>query len=154
MRGYYVPLVAGLVLIGSTFLPWISIGDASLRGMPSVTAMWAAGLGALAVILAALSLITRKNSRHPLLVVGLFALGIMAVSWRVLPRSVTDRAVSQSQAAAIVEGGDPDPTPDALIGIGIYLGTVASAVITLFGLTIVVKRVARPYAIASQDDDV
>ena len=154
MRGYYVPLVAGLVLIGSTFLPWISIGDASLRGMPSVTAMWAAGLGALAVILAALSLITRKNSRHPLLVVGLFALGIMAVSWRVLPRSVTDRAVSQSQATAIVEGGDPDPTPDALIGIGIYLGTVASAVITLFGLTIVVKRVARPYAIASQDDDV
>jgi hypothetical protein len=154
MRGYYVPLVAGLVLIGSTFLPWISLGDASLRGMPSLTAIWAAGLGALAVILATLSLITRKNSRHPLLVVGLFALGIMAVSWRVLPRSVTDRAISQSQATAIVEGGDPDPTPDALIGIGIYVGTAASAVIVLFGLTIVVKRVVRPYAMASQDDDV
>jgi len=38
MRGYYVPIVAGLVLIGSTFLPWISLGDTSLRGMPSVPA--------------------------------------------------------------------------------------------------------------------
>jgi hypothetical protein len=154
MRGYYVPLVAGAVLIGSTFLPWISLGDASLRGMPSVPAMWAAGLGALAVILAALSLITRRNSRHPLLVVGLFALGVMVISWRVLPRSVSERALSQSQATAIVEGGDPDPTPDALIGVGIYVGAAASLAIALFGLTIVVKRVAQPYAVASQDDDV
>jgi hypothetical protein len=78
----------------------------------------------------------------------------MIVSWRVLPRSVADRALSQSQATAIVEGGDPDPTPDALIGAGIYVGTAAAALITLFGLTIVVKRVAQPYAVASQDDDV
>ena len=154
MRGYYVPLVAGLVLIGSTFLPWINLGDASLPGMPSLAALWAAGLGALAVILATLSLITRKNSRHPLLVVGLFAIGVMVVSWRVLPRSVADRARSESQATAIVEGGDPVPTPDALVGIGIYLGTTASAVIALFGLTIVVRRVAQPWAVTSQDDDV
>jgi hypothetical protein len=154
MRGYYVPLVAGLVLIGSTFLPWISLGEASLRGWPSLAAMWAAGLGALAVILATLSLITRKNSRHPLLVVGLFALGVMVISWRVLPRSVSERARSESQATAIVEGGDPDPTPEALVAVGIYVGTAASIAIVLFGLTIVVKRVVRPYAVASQDDDV
>ena len=154
MRGYYVPLVAGVVLIGSTFLPWITLGDSTLRGMPSVAAMWAAGLGALAVVLATLSLVTRKNSRHPLLVVGLFALGVMVISWRVLPRSVSDLARSQSQADAIVEGGDPDPTPDALVGVGIYVGTAASVAIALFGLTIVVKRVAQPYAVVSQDDDV
>jgi len=154
MRGYYVPLVAGLVLIGSTFLPWINLGDTALRGLPGLAAIWAAGLGAVAVLLATLSLITRKNSRHPLLVVGLFALGVMASSWRILPRSVADRAQSESQATAIVEGGDPDPTPDALVGIGIYVGTAASIAIALFGLTIVVKRVAQPYAVASQDDDV
>ena len=154
MRGYYIPLGAGLILIGSTFLPWVNLGDTALRGMPSVAAMWAAGLGALAVILATLSLITRRNSRHPLLVVGLFALGVMAISWRVLPRSVAERAVSESQATAIVEGGDPEPTPEALAGIGIYAGAGAAALIALFGLTIVVKRVAQPYAVASQDDDV
>jgi hypothetical protein len=154
MRGYYVPVVAGLALIASTFLPWISIGDTTLIGMPSVPALWIAGLGAIAVVLATLSLITRRNSRHPLLVVGLLALGIMVLSWRVLPRSVGDRALSLSQAIAIVDGTEAAPTPDALIGAGIYLGTTASAVIALFGLTIVVKRAARPYTVPTRDDDV
>jgi len=154
MRGYYLPLVSGGVLILSTLLPWVSIGDTTLRGMPSVPALWIAGLGAIAMVLAALSLITRRNSRHPLLVVGLVALGIMVLSWRVLPRSVSDRALSLAQAVAIVDGTDVEPTPDALIGAGIYVGIAASALIALFGLTIVVKRVARPYAVPSQDDDV
>ena len=65
-----------------------------------------------------------------------------------------ERALSLSQALAIVDGTEAAPTPDARIGIGIYLGVAASAVIALFGLTIVVKRVARPYTILSQDDDV
>ena len=154
MRGYYLPLVSGAVLVLSTLLPWIRIGETTLRGIPSVPALWIAGLGAIAVVLATLSLITRRNSRHPLLVVGLLALGIMILSWRVLPRSVRDRAISVSQALAIVDDTDVAPTPDALIGIGIYLGIAASAAITLFGLTIVVKRVAQPYAIATRDDDV
>ena len=154
MRGYYVPLVSGVVLILSTFLPWISLGDTTLRGMPSVPAMWIAGLGGISIVLAALSLKTKKNSRHPLLVVGLLALGIMVLSWRVLPRSVSDRAISLSQALAIVDDTDVAPTPDALIGIGIYVGTAASAAIALFGFTIVVKRAQRPYVVTSQDDDV
>jgi hypothetical protein len=154
MRGYYVPLVAGLVLIVSTFLPWISIGDTTLAGIPNVPALWIAGLGAVASALATLSIITRKNSRHPLLVVGLIALGIMVLSWRIFPRSVTERAASLSQANAIVEGHEVEPTPQALIGVGIYTGIAASAAIALFGLTIVVKRVSRPYAVASRDDDV
>jgi hypothetical protein len=154
MRGYYVPVAAGVLLIASTFLPWINLGNEALRGFPSVPALWIAGLGAIAVTLAVLSLLTRRNSRHPLLVVGLLALGIMILSWRVLPRSVDDRALSLSQATAIVEGTEVEKGPGALVGIGIYLGTFASALITLFGLTIVVKRVKRPYAVASKDDDV
>ena len=154
MRGYYVPLVAGLALIVSAFLPWVSIGDTTLPGIPNVPALWIAGLGAIASVLATLSIITRKNSRHPLLVVGLVALGIMVLSWRILPRSVTERAASLSQANAIVEGGDAAATPEALIGVGIYTGIIASAAIAVFGLTIVVKRVSRPYAVTSRDDDV
>jgi len=154
MRGYYVPLVAGILLIASTFLPWVTIGDTTLRGIPNLPALWVAGLGAIAAVLAALSLITRKNSRHPLLVVGLIALGIMILSWRIFPRSVGERALSLSQAFAIVEGRPLGDSPETLIGSGIYLGIASSAAIALFGLTIVVKRVSRPYAVVSPDDDV
>jgi len=154
MRGYYVPLVAGILLTASTFLPWITVGETSLRGVPNLPALWVAGLGAIAAVLATLSLITRKNSRHPLLVVGLIAFGIMILSWRIMPRSVGERALSLSQALAIVEGTPMGEAPVAIIGSGIYIGLLSSAAIALFGLTIVVKRVARPYAVASPDDDV
>jgi len=154
MRGYYVPLVAGILLIISTFLPWVTVGETTLRGIPNLPALWVAGLGAIAAVLAALSLITRRNSRHPLLVVGLIALGIMILSWRIFPRSVGERALSLSQALAIVEGTPIGQSPEALIGSGIYIGIAASAAIALFGLTIVVKRVSRPYTVVSPDDDV
>ena len=154
MRGYYVPLVAGILLIISTFLPWVTVGETTLRGIPNLPALWVAGLGAIAAVLAALSLITRRNSRHPLLVVGLIALGIMILSWRIFPRSVGERALSLSQALAIVEGTPIGQSPEALIGSGIYIGIASSAAIALFGLTIVVKRVSRSYTVVSPDDDV
>ena len=154
MRGYYIPLVAGILLIISTFLPWVTVGETTLRGIPNLPALWVAGLGAIAAVLAALSLITRRNSRHPLLVVGLIALGIMILSWRIFPRSVGERALSLSQALAIVEGTPIGQSPEALIGSGIYIGIASSAAIALFGLTIVVKRVSRPYTVVSPDDDV
>jgi len=154
MRGYYVPLVAGILLVASTFLPWVTVGETTLRGIPNLPALWVAGLGALAAVLATLSLITRKNSRHPLLVVGLIALGIMFLSWRIFPRSVRERALSLSQALAIVEGRPLGDSPEALIGSGIYLGLASSAAIALFGLTIVVKRASRTYTVVSADDDV
>jgi len=154
MRGYYVPLVAGILLTVSTFLPWVTVGETTMRGIPNLPALWVAGLGAIAAVLATLSLITRRNSRHPLLVVGLIALGIMILSWRIFPRSVGERALSLSQALAIVEGTPIGQSPEALIGSGIYIGIASSAAIALFGLTIVVKRVSRPYKVVSPDDDV
>ena len=154
MRGYFVPLAAGVTLSASTFLPWVVIGETRLRGVPDVAALWVAGLGAIAVVLAALSLITRKNSRHPLLIVGLVSLGIMFLSWRVMPRAAGERALTISQAFAIVEGTPMDAAPVALVGSGIYLGSAAACVLVLFGLTIVVKRAATPYVVAPVDDDV
>ena len=119
-----------------------------------MAALWIVGLGAIAVVLAALSLITRKNSRHPLLIVGLVALGIMFLSWRIMPRAAGERALTVSQAFAIVEDTPMDVAPVALVGSGIYLGSAAACVLVLFGLTIVVKRAATPYVVAQVDDDV
>jgi hypothetical protein len=101
-----------------------------------------------------LSIVTRKNSRHPLLVVGLAALGIMILSWRVMPRTAGERAFTLKQAFAIVENTPVGEAQTALAGSGIYLGLAASAAIVGFGLTIVVKRASQPYVVASADDDV
>ena len=154
MRAYFIPLAAGVALAASAFLPWVIVGSVSMPGVPDVAALWAGGLGVLAAILAALSLITRKNSRHPLLIIGLFALGIMFLSWRIMPRTAGERALTVSQAFAIVENTPLTTTPAATVGVGIYLGLAASIVLVAFGLTIVVKRAAVPYVVESPDDDV
>ena len=154
MRAYFIPLIAGLVLAVSAFLPWVIVSGVTMNGVRDVPGLWIAGLGTLAAILALLSLITRKNSRHPLLLVGLLALGIMFLSWRILPRNAGERALTISQAFALVENTPITAVPDAAAGAGIYVGLVASAIIVAFGLTIVVKRVQKPYVVVSPDDDV
>jgi hypothetical protein len=154
MRGYYVPLVAGVVLAVSAFLPWVRVGETTVGGMTELAGIWILVLGAAATTLASLSLYTRKNSRHPLLVVGLVALGILFLSHQWMSRSLGERAWARSQAIAIVEGNKAlDGGPLVTTCAGIYTGFAASIAIVLFGLTIVVKRVAKPYAI-EQDDDV
>ena len=155
MRAYFFPLVAGIALAASAFLPWVVVGnDVALTGFPDTAALWIAGLGTAAAVLATLSLVTRKNSRHPLLLVGLVALGIMFLSWRILPRTAGERAQTISQAFAIVENRPMAAAPATAVGIGIYLGLAASSILVLFGLTIVVKRAAQPYVVTSPDDDV
>jgi len=153
MRGYFVPFVAGVVLIISAFLPWVVINGVSRSGVPEAPGLWVVGLGALAAVLAALSLITRRNSRHPLLVTGLFALGVTVLSWRIMPRLANEQAWTMSQALAIVDNEPAVNVPMALVGSGLYVGVAASIALVAFGLTIVVRR-AKPYAIASPDDDV
>src|SRR5258708_13257905 len=102
MRAYFVPLVAGVLLAASAFLPWVIVGNVSIAGVPDVEALWVAGLGALAAVLAVLSLITRRNSRHPLLIVGLFALGITFLSWRIMPRAAGERAQTIAPPSALL----------------------------------------------------
>ena len=51
-----------------------------------------------------------------------------------------------------VDGLDARPPAEAKIGAGIYLGAAASALIVLFGLTIVVRRASRPYQTPIDDD--
>jgi NADH:ubiquinone oxidoreductase subunit K len=154
MRAYFIPLTAGVVLVASAFLPWVTVAGTSMTGVPDVAALWVVGLGGLAAVLAMLSLITRKNSRHPLLIIGLFALGILLLSWRIMPATAGERALTITQAFAIVENTPMVAAPEAAVGIGIYLGLAASCVLVAFGMTIIVKRVSQPYVVANADDDV
>src|SRR5438093_4182626 len=103
MRAYFIPFGAGIALAVSAFLPWVVVDGVGRRGVPDATGLWIAALGILSAVLAVLSLITRKNSRHPLLVLGLAALGIMILVWRILPRLAGEQALITAQALAIVE---------------------------------------------------
>ena len=153
MRAYYLPLTAGLVLAGSAFMPWMLVGGRGLGGFPNIAGLWVLGLGILAAVLAILSVITRKNSRHPLLLVGLAAFGVILVSEQWMERTTADQVWAQSQARAIVQGSRtavalPDPT----MAPGGYLALAAAGVIVLFGMTIVVRQTAPPYAVSEDDD--
>ena len=102
MRAYYIPASAGVLLIVSAFLPWMNVGDVALGGVPEMAGWWIFGLGTLAVLLAALSIWTRKNSRHPLLLVGLAAFAIIFLGYQWMARAVRNSAWAQA-ARAIVE---------------------------------------------------
>jgi hypothetical protein len=154
MRTYLVPLLAGLAMVASAFLPWVVLEGESIIGFPATAALWVIGLGLVASLLATLSMITRRNSRHPLLIVGLVALGITGLSWRVLPPSVAQQALTRSQAIAIVRGTDTAARPHASVGTGLYVGVASSALIVGFGLTIVIKRASTPYVVDDPNDDV
>jgi hypothetical protein len=153
MRAYYIPAAAGVLLIVSAFLPWLHVGDVSLGGVPDTAGWWILGLGGVAVLLAVLSIITRKNSRHPLLLVGLAAFAIIFLGYQWMARTVRNSAWAQAQARAIVENIPVGTTPAVTMGPGIYVGLLASIVLVGFGLTIVIKRVPRAYAV-SEDDDI
>lgn len=152
MRVYYLPLCAGVVLVGSAFPPWVMLGEVGFGGVPSFSAIWILVLGLVTILLAVLSLITRKNSRHPLLLVGLLALGIQFLSWQWLERSVSEQAWATAEAAAIVEGYDAVRPAPTRLGPGIYLGLVAAIAIVGFGLTVVFKQAVVSYI--PLDDDV
>ena len=72
----------------------------------------------------------------------------------VAPTAVAERVLTHSQALAIVENRPFSAAPSTVVGEGIYLGLIASCAIVGFGLTIVVKRAARPYVVETPDDDV
>src|SRR5215203_486280 len=152
MRAYYIPVFAGVLLVVSAFVPWMHVGDVSLGGLPDTAGWWILGLGVLAIVLAGLSIATRKNSRHPLLLVGLAAFAIMFLGYQWMSRTVRDAAWAQAQAQAIVNDIPAGQAPHTAVGLGIYLGIAAATMLVLFGLTIVVKRVPSAYAVPTDDD--
>ena len=154
MRAYFVPLAAGVTLAVSAFLPWVVVGGVPERGVPEMAALWVLGLGVLSALLATLSLITRKNSRHPLLVLGLTSLGITYLSWRILPRLGARTCTDGGAGVRDRRGPDTRCGADGFCGSGLYVGLAASTVIALFGLTIVIRRASTPYVVVDPNDDV
>ncbi len=152
MRAYYLPIAAGVLLGSSAFMPWIAIGDRRLGGVPEIASLWVLGLAILAVVLGGLSISTGKNSRHPLLLVGLLAFGVLFLAERLMERNAAQQGWATAQARAIVEGGAAGPALEPVMTTGVYLGLTAATLIVLFGLTVVFKQAPQIYAQAEDDD--
>ena len=152
MRAYYVPILGGVVLGSSAFMPWIVVGSEQYGGVPDLAGLWVLGLAVLALVLAVLSIATRKNSRHPLLLVGLFAFGVLFLGERLMERAAAQQSWATEQARAIVTGNEAGSVSEPSMAPGAYLGLGASTVIALFGLTVVVKRAPQIGALPEDDD--
>ncbi|HIE93978.1 MAG TPA: hypothetical protein EYQ83_14350 [Acidobacteria bacterium] len=152
MRAYYWPIAAAGVLAASAFMPWVSVGTQQFGGVPDLAALWVLVCAILAVVLAGLSIVTRKNSRHPLLLVGLCAFGILFLAEQLMQRSAAQQGWSTSQARAIVDGQPARPVLEPTLAPGTYVGLAASTAIALFGLTVVFKRAPQIQASATDDD--
>ena len=152
MRAYYLPIAAAVPLGASAFMPWIAVGAQHPGGVPSIAGLWILGLAILAVILSGLSISTRKNSRHPLLLVGLCAFGVLFLAEQLMERNAAQQGWAAAQARAIVDGVALSPALEPVMAPGAYLGLTAATCITLFGLTVVFKRAPRIYAHAEDDD--
>ena len=153
MRAYYIALIGGAMLVASAFLPWVLLGGVAIGGIPNMAGFWVLGLGAMAMVMASLSIYTRKNSRHPLLVVGLISLAVLFLAYELMKRTAVEQAWARAQALAIVDQIAPGQEPAAAAGLGTYLGVIGAIMLVLFGMTIVIKRVSRPYA-EPEDDDI
>ena len=152
MRAYYWPIVAGLALGGSAFMPWIVVGEQRFGGVPDLAGIWVLGLAVMAVVLGGLSITTRKNSRHPLLLVGLAAFGVLFLAEQLMERAATQQGWATAQALAIVEGRQAVSAAEPTMAPGAYVGLTAAGFIVLFGLTVVVKRAPTIYAEPEDDD--
>ena len=152
MRAYYLPIAAAVLLGSSAFMPWTVVGTQRLGGVPHIAGLWVLGLAILAVVLAGLSISTRKNSRHPLLLVGLFAGGVLFLAERLMERNAAQQGWAAAQARAIVDGVAMSPALEPVMAPGAYLGLAAATLIALFGLTVVFKRAPQIYAHAEDDD--
>ena len=152
MRAYYLPIAAAAILGSSAFMPWIVVGNRGMGGVPDVASLWVLGLAILAVVLAGLSISTRKNSRHPLLLVGLFAFGVLFLAERLMERTAAQQDWASAQARAIVDGVAAAPVLEPVMAPGAYLGLAAASIIAVFGLTVVFRRAPQVYADAEDDD--
>jgi hypothetical protein len=134
-RLYIVALIASAALGAASFLPWLRIADIGLAGVPDPAGYFVLGLSGVGLMLALGGILTPRNPRHGLVLVGLAGLTTLVVVWLTGPSTIADRAQARAEALALVDNVAVQPVPPVTIGAGLVLGLVASAAIAAVGLT-------------------
>ena len=135
-----LPLVASLALAASTFLPWLRLGDVGLAGVPDPAGFFVLALGVAGVVLSAMRMFARRDTRRWLMLVGMAGLTALIVVWRTGPTTIADRAQAHAEAVALVDNVPMQPVPAVHIGVGVLLGLVSAAAILAAGLSGILPR--------------
>lgn len=133
-RPYYVALVGSVALAVATFLPWLRLGDIGLAGIPDPAGLFVLALGGVGLLLSLVSILTRRDTRPGLVLVGLAGLTTLAVVWLTGPATIADRAQARAEAVALVDNVPIQPVPPVGVGFGLLLGIAGAATITAVGL--------------------
>lgn len=132
---YVVSLIGSLVLAASGFLPWLRVGGVGLAGIPDPAGFFVLGAGVLGVVLSAMGLVTRRDTRQVLVLAGLAGLTTLVVVWRSGPLTVAERAQARAEAIAIVDNVPAEAVPPVRTGFGLFVGLAGAAMIATAGLT-------------------
>ena len=132
-RPCYLALVGCVALVAATFLPWLRLGDIGLAGMPDAAGFFVLALGVLGLLLSLVSILTRRDTRPGLVLVGLAGLTTLAVVWLTGPATIADRAQARAEAVALVDNVPMQPVPPVGVGVGLILGLAGAATIAAAG---------------------
>ena len=133
-RPYYLALVGGIALAVSVFLPWLRLGDIGLAGIPDPAGFSVLALGVLGLLLSLVGILTRRDTRPGIVLVGLAGLTTLAVVWLTGPATIADRAQARAEAVALVDNVPAQPVPPVGVGIGLIVGIAGAATIAAAGL--------------------
>src|SRR6478672_9602483 len=118
----------------STFLPWLRIGDVGLPGIPDPAGYFVLGLGAVGTLLSVVGIVTGRNTKQGLVLVGLAGITTLVVVWYSGAATIADRAQARAEAIAIVDNVPVLPVPAVHIAFGLLLGLTGAAAVAGVGL--------------------
>jgi hypothetical protein len=139
-RPLLLSLIASGLVSGSAFFPWLRIGNIGLAGVPDPAGFFVLGLGLLGLVLSAIGMLTPRDTRQGLVLIGLGALTTLLVVWQTGPATVSDRALARAQAVALVDNVPVEPVPPVTVGAGLILGLLGAASVAGVGLAGAVSR--------------
>jgi hypothetical protein len=126
-RHYLASLLGSIAMSASAFLPWLRIGEVGLPGIPDPAGYFLLGLGALGVLLSALALVSGRNTKYGLVLVGLAGVTTLVVVWYSGAATIADRAQARAEAVAIVDNVPVTPVPPVHTAFGLILGLAGAA---------------------------
>ena len=125
---------ASLVLGASAFLPWLSLGNLGLAGVPDPAGYFVAAVGVVGAGLAGGAWRGSRAAGRMLLLPGLAGLTTLAVVALTGPATIADRALAHAEAVALVDNVAAQAPPAVHLSYGLVVGLLASVVVTAVGL--------------------
>ena len=136
-----VLILGAALLVGvSPFLPWLSVGNVGVPGIPDPAGWFVAVLGLVSLILV-MPVVRRKwNTRPWIALAGLAATATLVVVMTAGARTVADRAQARAEAMALVDNVPMAPVPPVRTGAGLWVGLLGAVSLAAAGLAGVWRR--------------